>query len=479
MFRKLSWMDRLKVVFSCAVLSSVALVNAAQGENWPRFRGPGGSGVAHVEKLPARFGPEENVRWSVKSGPGVSSPIVFDDRLWITSFDGDQRSLACLDADSGKPRWTRTLKRVREEPTTPPSGPATPTPTANKDHVYAFFPDAGLACYSHSGDLIWSKDLGPFQTLHGISSSLILAEGLVILVADQLQDSFIAAFDMRSGEQVWKLSRPDGLTGGYSTPVFHQGEAGTAQIISVGPLEVCGYDPRNGEKLWRLLGVTNSPMSGPLVSKGRLWISEPVGEPISAEEASFADKNRDGKITLEENRSDKGLYRLIARVDNDYGNANGILETEEFEKAFGAFVGRGGLQAVDLPNGGDASADSIRWTHRKSVPQISTPLLHEGILYLPQDGGRLTTLDADTGKVLQQGRLRDIGGQFYASPVAGDGKVFLSNTEGKVAVVETGTEWKVIEVNDLKEPCFATPAISGNRLFVRTASKLYCFETRS
>lgn len=453
-------------------------LSAARAEDWPRFRGPNGSGVSGSIGLPDEFGPATNVLWKSESGQGGSSPIVVAGRVYFTSFEGDDRIVHCLDAQSGKPLWTRTLTKVRDENASRPNGPATCTPAADAARVVAFFPDAGLVCYSVEGEERWRVDPGPFYSMHGIAGSPILAGGMVLLPVDQLKESRLLAYSAESGKLLWSVPRIDGVTGAYSTPSVFTPAGGQTQIVVSGPQELSGYWAASGRKAWSLPGLTNAPIALPLVAGNRVFVCEPVGaiQPISI--LASLDKDKDGKFSLEEARPNLPMFRLLERIDRETGNRDGVVEPAEWNQAFGRFVDKGGLVAVDLAGAGDATTPEVRWSYRKSVPYVASPLVCDGVLYLVQDGGIVTTVDAETGEVHKRARLSQGGQKFYASPVAADGKVLIVDTAGQLTVLRAGPQWEEKTTAALGEPCYATPAICDGCLYLRTAGLLYCFGLR-
>jgi outer membrane protein assembly factor BamB len=462
-----------RLSFVCIV---VGVVFPARAEDWPRFRGPNGSGVVAAGKLPEKFDSETNLRWKVTAGPGTSSPVIAGDRLYYSSFSGDERTLHCLNAADGTEAWKQTVMKARTEATTPPGNPATCTPVCESSFVCVLFPDAGLYCYTSSGQLKWKTDLGPFHSMHGISSSLMAADGRLIVVADQLRDPFIAAYELSDGSQAWKTERFMGVTGGYSTPCVHHG-ANRTTIVASGPGELVGYDAANGAKVWFAMGLTNAPISLPVISGNRVFLCEAPGEPISMAAFGNADKNGDGTITVEEVKSHAGVQRLVERIDSGFGNGDGGVDETEVQKAFGTFVGNGGLACVELGGTGDVTKSHVKWRYNKSMPSIPSVVVVDDVLYAVNDGGILLSFDAQTGELLKRDRLRDATGQYYSSPIAADGKIFLANTGGKVSVVKAGRSWEVLTTNDLGEAIYATPAICNGRLFVRTETSLMCFGT--
>jgi len=310
--------------------------------------------------------------------------------------------------------------------------------------------------------------LGPFHSVQGIATSPILAGARVILFIDQIQDSYVAAFDQATGKQTWKKERPSGFLGGYSSPVVWE-----SQVIVSGALELTGYRVDTGEKIWWVRGLTNAPASTPVVSGQDLYVHDLPGEPQPFEPMLKADKNKDGKLSLDE--VDPIIGRIVIAVDREWGNQDGAIDAAEWEKAIGSFAGKGGVAAVRLGGRGDVGRTHVRWTYQKSLPYVPSVLLYQGVVYVVRDGGILTALNPETGEVFRQDRVKDAIDKYYASPVAGDGKVYLVSEEGKVSVLKAGPQWEMLAAHDLGERCYATPAIANGRIYIRTKESLYCF----
>ena len=460
-----------------AFVSLAFLASRLHGEDWPRFRGPNGTGVSSTEGLPGELGPEKNVIWKADSGNGSSSPVVAAGRLYFTSFDEDTRTVRCLDAATGKPLWSHSVPKVRQENASRPNGPATCTPAASGTSLVVLFPDAGLFCYSAAGTVRWRVDVGPFHSMHGIASSPIIAGNKVLLQADQLRGSYLAAYDLETGDLAWKTDRLDGLTGAYSTPSVFASPGGSTHVVASGPGELSGYVAATGERAWFAAGLTNAPISVPVVAGNRIFVCEPVGQAQPISMLAPLDANKDGKLSLEEAKTSVPMFRLLERMDSDWGNGDGVVEVSEWDEAFAGFLNKGGLLAVDLEDAGDAVETRVRWSYQKSVPYVASPLVYENVLYLAQDGGIVTTVDPHSGEILKRGRLKQGAKKFYASPVAADGKVFLLDTAGQMTLLRAGAQWEQLATAALDEPCFATPAICDARLYVRTQRTIYCFGT--
>lgn len=484
----------IKPLTVCLATAALLVVSAGQpafavpDNTWSRFRGPDGSGISESSGVPAELGPEQNVIWKADCEPGSSSPIVFENRLFYTSFRGDERFVYCLDAATGAEHWSKSLAKLRNEAATPPAGPANSTPVADPSSVYVFFPDAGLACFSHAGDERWRIDAGPFKSFHGVSSSLVVSGGLVVLLVDQVEDSFMAAYDCRDGKPVWRIKRDDATLGGYSTPSTRQtapgnqttdgnqtGE-GSLELVVSGPTEVAGFNPADGKRLWSLAGYTNAPILTPVISGDRVFLCEPsfTENPFKFEMLLPFDKNKDGKVSLDELKAQVQLYRTAKRVDESSGNGDGIIEPAELDKAFSGFIGGGGLIAIQLDQVDGQTKPRVLWTYRKAVPNIASVLVYRDVLFFINQGGILTSMDPATGEIIKRARLKH-GSGYYASPVAADGRIYLIDVEGKLSVVSAEPEWNLLSTSDFGENCHATPAIASGRIYLRTVKSLYCF----
>ena len=224
----------------------LACAASLMASDWPRYRGPNGTGVSPDRALPAEIGPDRNVLWKTKTPKGNSSPIVLKDRLWITGHEGDERILLCYDAVKGGLLWRRGITKTRSEPLNPLNGPTTPTPATDGRSIFVFFPDFGLLAYDLEGNERWRVPLGPFGHIQGMAVSPIYAEGNVILLIDTPEAAYLAAHDARTGKQAWKVDRPIGFLGSYATPSLHQPSGRPAQIVVSGAVELTGYQAKTG-----------------------------------------------------------------------------------------------------------------------------------------------------------------------------------------------------------------------------------------
>lgn len=443
--------------------------------DWPRFRGPNGSGLSPAHNLPAEIGPK-NLVWKVEVPNGTSSPIVAGDRIYLSGFEKDDRLLMAFDARKGTQLWKQSLPKDRAESFNPLNGPTTPTPVSDGKDVYVFFPEIGLVSYDKAGKLRWKTPLGSFHSVQGLAGSPVLADGLVILLIDQTKESYLAAFDAKTGKQRWKADRGGSVLGSYSTPVLYKPKDGPLQVLVFGATEATGYQAATGERLWWAKGFGVGPAASPSLVSDTLYLSEPAGSDLATPFSAFLgmDKNKDNKISRDEIQN-PGMMRLLMSVDQANGNNDGVFEESEWLAFEAANKTTGGLIAIQLGGRGDITKSAVRWRQMKGVPYLTSSLIYDGVAYLIRDGGILASINTENGEIIKQGRVEGAIDKYYAQPVAGDGKLYLASENGKLSVIKAGGQWERLAVHDLDEPTYATPALTDGRVIVRTRKALYCF----
>lgn len=462
---------------SLFILLAAIVICGNVNAQWSQFRGPNGSGVDSSAGYLVEFSPTKNMAWKATIPYGQSSPIVVGTRLYGTASEGERLITFCFDTRTGRELWRRDVKRERVQSAYKANDPASPTPAADASGVVAFFPELGLISYGNDGKERWRHPLGPFKNFYGMSGSPIIAEGLVVLVCDQVSKSFVIALDRATGRLRWKTDRP-GVSIGWSTPMVFRPDATRADLIVLGSTRLDAYDLTSGVSRWWLPLASDGSMGVPLAHGDTLMVStsgsnEPMLPTFAATLAKY-DKDKDGRLSLEEFRGDE-MGEHFGWIDE---NDDKIILAAEWEKArnYGYGTGEWGAIAVRPDNArGQLAASAVRWRVQKNLPYIPAPLLYQGVYYLVKDGGIITSLDPATGKMLKQGRSPNALGDYYASPVAADGKVFLANTEGKITVLKAGAEWEVLSVNEIGDEISATPALSNGRIYVRTRSAIFCF----
>ena len=469
----------LKVLFALAVTIAAASPDAP-GE-WARFRGPNGSGVAEVSRLPVEFGPSRNLMWKTDLPTGYSSPIISGNRIFLTGLrDGRLVSFA-VDRASGKVLWERAAPRSRQEKLDSRNHPASPSAATDGERVFFFFADYGLLAYDVSGKELWRRPLGPFNNIYGMGASPIVVDDVVVLTCDQSIGSFIAAFDRKTGRERWRTPRVEARSG-HSTPVIYTPAGGRPQIVVPGSFLLSAYDPRDGKRLWWVGGLSFELKSTPVISGDTLYINgfgSPENQPgalitvmPTAEVFASRDADKDGRLTRDE------LPTAHARDSLPFFDLNGdkTIDRDEWDYYKAAMASENGMLAITLGGSGDMTATAVRWRYQRGIPQLPSPLLYEHALYMVNDaGGVVTILNPDTGVLILQGRLKVPSDRYYASPVAGDGKIYIASESGKVLVLPPGGGLDALAVNDLQDSIYATPALVDKRIYIRTLNSLYCF----
>lgn len=480
-----------------AILSSLFLF-AVSGADWPQFRGPNGSGIAHSSRLPKQIAPDQNVLWKIDTPAGHSSPIIVGDRIIVTGVEGGERKQVapgrvvdpggklvtlCIDRLTGKLIWRNEVPRGRVEVYQPTNSAASPSPVSDGQRVVTFFGDFGLVSYEvKSGKEEWRLPLGPFNNPNGHGSSPILADGLVVLLCDQDSDSYLIAVDQKTGKIRWKVPRPES-TRSYSTPaVYRPANGGPSELIVPGAFNLTSYSTSTGEKLWWIRGMSWQPKSSPIVDGEMIYAHwwEAGGENDSASVTmTFAealekyDSNKDGKIAKDE--LDERMRRGWDDLDLDH---DGFLDARDWEFYTARRASRNALLAIRHGATGDLTdSKSIVWRMQKYLPNVPSPLLLDGVIYLIKDSGILSAVDAKTGAMIKQGRLAGALDTYYASPVTDGTRLYFMSQSGKFSIVKAGAgSWELESVSDFGEDAFGTPAIAGDCLYLRTKTKLYAFK---
>ena len=435
------------------IISISALLAAAESVSvhWPSFRGPQGGGVADGQNLPDQWNGETgvNILWKVKI-PGLahSSPIVWGDRMYITTaissqadatfkhglfgegdaskdFSVHQWKVYCLDKRLGKILWDRVAHNgVPREKRHVKSTYASSTPVTDGNHVVAFFGSQGLYCYDSDGKLLWKRDLGVLdlgaydapEYEWGTASSPIIYRDKVIVQCDTQKEDFLLAVDIRTGETVWKTERDEFPS--WGTPTVYPG-SGRAELITNASNFIRGYDPESGKELWRLGGSSK--------------ITTPT--PVFFEDLIVVASGR---------RPEAPIFVIRAGAHGD----------------------------ITLKSPG-ASSEQIAWSRQQRGPYMPTPLIYRGDLYVLANQGILDCYELRTGKEIYRQRISHQGGGFSGSPVAADGRIYLSSEDGDIFVVRAGKDFSLLATNPMGERLMATPALSGGRMYVRGEHTLF------
>ncbi|HKS11376.1 MAG TPA: PQQ-binding-like beta-propeller repeat protein [Pyrinomonadaceae bacterium] len=472
------------------LLLALLLTTFVSGEEWSQFRGPNGTGVSATTGLPDTFGPAKNVVWKTELPAGHSSPVLTNDRIFLTAHNKEKLFVIALDRQSGKLLWQKEVPRTQQGRLQNVNGPASASPVTDGSNVYVFFQDFGMMSFDRDGKERWRLPLGPFNMFYGFGASPILVDDKVILPVDQdYPASYLIAVDKNSGKVRWKVERPVVISG-YSTPIVYQPKQGPKQIVVPESFQLSAYSVKDGKRVWWVRGLACEMKSIASQDGEYLYINGwgfPQNQPgqqiptISFEEGlKRYDKDNDRQVAKAEAVGNEKMDKILNAAFEAFDmNRNEKLDEKDWEVFRAMMASENGLLAIKMGGVGDQTATAIRWRYQKPVPQVPSTLLYKGVLYMINDSGILLSFDPATGNVLKQGRLHGAIDKYFSSPVAADDKVFLIGQGGQVSVLKAAGEWEVLAVNELDDECFATPAIADGRIYIRTRSALYAFGKQS
>jgi len=295
-----------------------------------------------------------------------------------------------------------------------------------------------------------------------------------VMVCDHRTNSFIVAIDARSGKELWKTSRSN--FEGYSTPAIYRPKDGPAQVIVLGSQTVDGYSLDKGERLWWVSKVGSYPKGVPVVGTDMVYVMAEGADapffPPFEETLKKYDADKDQRVHRDEMKAEPEGVEHFGWLD---ANRDDYIDRAEYDFVRNSTTLGHGLTAVRLAGQGDVTSSHVVWRMQKAYPNIPAPLIYQGVMYLMKEGGIVSSLDPASGQILKQGRTPDALEEYYASPVAADGKIFMVSASGKVTVLKAGAQWEILATNDLDEEVWATPAIAGGNLYIRTRNALYSF----
>lgn len=433
-------------------------------------------------KLPVDLNDTNVLVWRTPLDSGHSTPIHHGGQIFLTTSQVKDNRMAtvAVDAATGHVLWAEPVEVPKIEEYHPEEGNAAmATPATDGERLYAFFGSYGLICYDlKTHKKIWEHRVGPFRDEYGAASSPVLLDGKVILNEDHDIDSFLIAFDSATGRVLWKTPRPDAVRS-YATPAVWSND-GRKELLVAGALELAGYDPENGQKLWWLNGLARIVIPTPLPSRNTIYMASwaPGGDAsqrLTLDKWDRAtekwDRNKDQRLTREE-IPDREVLNRFFRMDL---NQDGSLDESEWNRHAEVFQrAQNALLAVKPHGRGQQTDGAVAWKYSRGVPYVASPMLHNGIVWMVKDGGLVTKLDALTGDAFEQERLGATG-NYYASPVAAGGNVYFASEPGVVSVVADQREWRLLGSRKFDEKIYATPLVLGDRLYIRTERALYCF----
>jgi outer membrane protein assembly factor BamB len=415
----------MRTAISFAIVFA-SLCTCAFAENWPGFRGPTGQGVSSEQSVPLEWSLTKNLAWTAAiPGEGWSSPIVWGDRVFVTTATDDGRAchVICLNATDGQILWDREAVKQEVRRKEGKNSYATPTPVTDGKFVYAFFGSGTAVCVDFDGNVIWVNPEYPFYSQHGLGASPILYKDLLIMPFDgsspgedklvgwkkPWDQAFVLALDTGSGRERWKARRGLSRIAHVTPTIARVGDKD--QLLSGAGNVVQGFDPDTGERIWSVSsqgeGVTPSLVVG-------------------------------GGMVFSASGFEAETIRAIR---------------------------------LDPAARGDVTKTHIAWEQKRAVPTQPSFLYHNGLLYTVKENGIALCMDATNGKVIWQERFE---GAYSASPVFAAGRIYFLAENGDTTVIAPGRTFKQLVVNPLEGPCQASPAISNGRIFIRSDKHLFC-----
>ncbi len=411
-----------RILFTICLYSACILMQqVVLADNWTRFRGPSGQSKSTETNLPLNWSMTENIAWQTPiPGSGWSSPIVYEERIFLTSADEEGKScrVICVNRLDGSITWNKEVHRQLTSKMREQNSYATPTPVTDGRHVYAVFFDGTAVALDFSGNLVWKNSDFKFYSLHGLGASPILAQGKMIMPFDgssreeekvgwktPWQEAAILAWDTATGKVVWTGRRGDSRVG-HVTPILVDD---ANLLVSAGGDRVQGFDVRTGQQIWSVYSQGEGVTPSPAIGDGMIFTSSGFEEPT--------------------------------------------------------------IRAIRLGGKGDITNSHIAWEQKKGVPVLASPLLVSPYLYTISRDNILFCMEETTGQIVWQERL---SGVHSASPVFADGRIYVLSEEGVTLVLRPGNKYDEIARNTVDGVCKASMVVSQGNFYIRSSSNLYC-----
>jgi len=473
----------------------------ANDNAWPQFRGPNGSGVAVGNAKPPLTLNDETMRWKTSLPVGHSSPCVWGDRLFVTGYielKGELQTI-CINTTSGEMEWRRSIFPKKVEGYHDVSNAAQTSPATDGERVYVYFGSYGLLCYSVTGELVWDYKIDVHPYRWGVATSPVICGNKLVLSRDIRGEWYLLAVDKFTGQKEWKTDLPDLKTPwatNWASPVMYKD-----QIVLHRTGEIAAYNVKDGRRTWWLPYLT-SGVSTPIVHDDVLFVAAWQNYSEAEQRGDFQnylefskmlaafDKDKNNKIDQAEipdslllwerpeitdiPSSSGTIKQFFGYMDN---NQDGFIEKKEWDKVVEeekAFYTDAGLIALKPDKDGALLSTDIKWKENNKIPEVPSPIYVAGNVYMCKNGGILTCVKAETGRVLYQDRIGATG-PYFASPVTANGYIYIPAGKGTITVIKAGDTLNIAAQQDLGEKIFATPAIVGNTIYVRTTKHLFAF----
>jgi len=422
-----------------ACLTAFMTPTTTSAENWPSWRGPHSNGLSADTRVPTEWSRDKNVAWRHElPGPAGATPVVWGDRLFLTSVDENQLVLLCMNT-SGKPLWRRQISSGNKKVRGDEGNSASPSPVTDGKHVWAAMSNGAVACFDMHGKPVWNLNLpdryGKFRIAFGMASTPVLHKGRLyfqLIHGDgkaATQEAIVVALDALTGKQVWKQARVTGAHSenehSYASPMLYE-DGPRSCLITHGADFAVAYNLKNGEELWRLGGL--NPHDNP-----------------------------------------QRRYHPTLRFVASPAAAEGIVIVPTAKN--------GPVFAISADAKGDLTNRPHLWVRKQNTPDVPSPLIHDGLVYLCRENGNLLCLEAKTGKELYHERTNR--GRHRSSPVYANGHIYLCSRDGKVAVVKAGRQFELVANNALDEELAASPAVANGTIYLRSFDALWAIRNQA
>ena len=487
------------IYFFLSILLSSSCVNKNREQWWPQFRGPDGSGVASENARPPVAFEDKNLVWKTDLPEGFSSPVVWDDKIFLTGSVEDKNELLtiCLNRKDGKIVWKQSIFPDTLERHHSISNPAANTVTTDGERVITYFASCGLICYNMEGELQWKYSKPPVKYTFGNGTSPVISGDKLILTDDEGNDRYLLALDKTSGKEIWKtpflIDTLYGYQGGHATPCIYK------DIIIVHKIGgVAAYSINGGSYLWEYKMLTAAAGS-PVMAGNKVIVNCWYNLGDDAERQKWLDfdellqkydSGKNGEISKSELPDDLMLFQRseIREIEKTSVSIKDIFESidvnsdleinrkewEALTEELNSFIKPSGLISINSESRGQLTDSSILWSIMKNTSEVPSPIYYRERAYMIKDGGFLTCINPETGNILYQARIGNPGG-YFASPVAANGFLYLFGYNGKLTIIKAGDELKIIARHDFRDNIAATPAIIGNSIYIRTKTGLLAY----
>lgn len=481
-------------------LALASLAAGASDSEWSRFRGPAGAGLAPPgARLPGVLDPAKNLRWVSELPPGNSSPCLTAERVFVTGCRAGELLTVCLDRADGRVRWTRGVRAATLERTHEINSPASPTPASDGEHVVSYFGSFGLVCHDLEGRELWRRELAAPKNTFGTAASPVIVGAQLLFVSDSEEGSFLEALAPATGKTLWRRER-SAFKSGWSTPglwtrpdAADGDSADGTELLVLGVGWLTAYD-LEGHERWSFPGLTDEPITTPITGAGLVFATSynlktnPDAMQLWSFERVLAEHDHDGDGVLDatelaENKSVLSRPDADGEGDHPLSIFKRFLDVDKDERLTAAEYAK--LRAwvdswehlngiVALRPGTTERPAELAWHYPRGVPECPSPVLAGGRIYMVMNGGTVTCLAAESGALVFQERLA-ARGPYYASLVAGDGKLYAASAHGELTVFAQAARLEVLSTLDLDERLMATPALADGTVYVRTEGRLRAF----